>query len=296
MASWMVAPGPASKELGEQLAKRLSLPMVEVHSTVFPDGECKIRITGDVRGKRVIVVQSTYPPTDTHLLQALMLSHRVSQDGGEVYALIPYLAYARQDKEFLQGEIVSLAVVSRLLRAVGVKRLVTVDIHSVEGLGHFSFPAYSVSAIPALAEYVKQHYSLHQPIVVSPDFGASARAEGFAKLLSSEHIVLRKTRDRVTGEVRVEEERLEVEDRDVVMVDDIISTGGSVEKAAKLLKKHGAGRIIVACTHLVMVRGAMERISKAGVEEVIGTNTIPHPSAKVDITPLIAEHFTSIMD
>ncbi|MDW8045501.1 MAG: ribose-phosphate pyrophosphokinase [Nitrososphaerota archaeon] len=294
MSKWFIAPGPASKEFAELLACRMHAPLINVEYTTFPDGESKIRVIGDVRNKRVIMVQSTYPPVDVHIIQALMLSYKLSQDGGEVYAVIPYLGYARQDKEFLEGEVVSLALIARLLRSVGVKRLITVDIHSSEGLGYFPFPAYSISAIPALAEYVNEHHRLNNPIVVSPDFGASARAEGLAKLIDSEHIVLSKKRNRITGEVSIEDRALNIEGRDVVIIDDIISTGGSVQKAALLLKRSGARKIIALCTHAIMVSGALEKIISAGVEEVIGTNTVPSAVSKVDVTPLIAEYFSSL--
>lgn len=295
MEEWCVAPGPASREFAELFANRINVPLLNIEFTTFPDGESKIRVIEDVRNKRVIMVQSTYPPTDVHIMQALMLSYKISQDGGEVYALIPYLGYARQDKEFLKGEVVSLAVIARLLRSVGVKRLITVDIHSSEGLGYFPFPAYSVSAIPAIAKYINEHYNLNTPVVISPDFGASTRAEGLAQLINSEYIVLSKKRDRLTGEVSIEDRTLNLEDRDVVIIDDIISTGGSVQKATLLLKKYGARKIITACTHPIMVSNALERITSAGVEEVIGTNTIPSPVSKVDVTPIVAEYFKSIM-
>lgn len=281
-------------EFARGLAQALGAEIVDVDFKAFPDGESKIRILSDVRNASVILVQSTYPPVDRHLMQAFFLGHRLSEEGAEVHALTPYLAYARQDREFLKGEVVSLGVVARLLRAVGVKRLVTVDIHGVEGLGYFSFPAYSVSAIPLLAEYLRTTFEPKSPVVISPDFGASARAEALAKAMASQFVVLTKTRDRVTGEVQTETKSFNASGRDVIIVDDIISTGGTVQKAAVIAKSSGARKVYAACVHPVLVPGALEKIRAAGVEDVVGTNTIPSPVSKVDVTPALVSYFHSL--
>lgn len=291
MKEWLVAPGPASLDIAAGLSAKLGSKLATIESTDFPDGESKIRIVDDVRNKSVILVQSTYPPVDKHLMQILLLSHKLSEEGADVQVVIPYLGYARQDKEFLKGEIVSLGVIAHLLRSVGVKRMVTIDIHSMQGLGLFSFPVYSTSAIPLLAEYVKSNFSLQNPIAVSPDFGSSTRVEAFAAVLKSEHVSFKKTRDRVTGEVKTEDLKLELEGRDAVIIDDMISTGGSVVKASQLLKKNGARKVIAACTHPVLVGGAVERMKEAGVDEIVSTNTIPTKYSKVDVSPLVASYF-----
>jgi ribose-phosphate pyrophosphokinase len=293
MTSWLIAPGPASREQGEEVAKRLGLEVLDLDITVFPDGESKIRVKSEIQRASVVIIQSTYPPVDRNLMQLLFLAHKLSELGAEVYAFVPYLAYARQDKEFLKGEVVSIAVVARLMRAAGIKRLDTIDIHSVNALAYFAFPAHSVSAIPLLTEYIKTNYDLKDPVIVSPDAGGAARAEAFANLIGAEHLVLKKTRDRLTGEVSVEDIDLNVKSRDAVLVDDIISTGGSMGKAATLLYKKGARKVYAACTHPLLLGDALEKLIKAGVE-VIGTNTVPSKVSKVDIAPLCAEHLSAI--
>jgi ribose-phosphate pyrophosphokinase len=293
LAEWVVAPGPASRELASALAKALKVELVDVEGRVFPDGESKVRLRGEVRDRNVILVQSTYPPVDRHLVQLLFLAHRISEEGGMVHAAVPYLAYARQDKEFLKGEVVSLAVVAHLLRSVGVKRLVTVDIHSVEGLGYFSFPAFSTSATPLLARHFEER-RLKDPVAISPDLGGSNRVEAFARLMGIEHLALSKTRDRFTGEVSVRETSLPVDGRDVVLVDDIISTGGSMCRAAELLKRSGARNIYAACTHPLLVGDALERLKAAGIREVVGTNTIPSPVSRIDVSSLLRDYFESM--
>lgn len=294
MKEWVVAAGPASLGIAANLSAILGSELVKLESTDFPDGESKIRVEGEFRNRNIILVQSTYPPVDKHLLQLLFSAHKLSEDGAEVNAAIPYLCYARQDKQFLQGEIVSLGVISHLFRSVGIKRIVTVDIHSIHGIGLFSVPLYSVSAIPLLAEYVGANFELKDPIAVSPDLGSSTRVEAFAAVLKSEFVAFKKTRDRVSGEVSTEAVELKLKGRDAVIIDDMISTGGSVAKAAQLLKKNGAERVIAACTHCLLVGGAEEKLRSAGVDHIVSTNTVPSKFSKVDVTPLISSYFKTL--
>ena len=196
-------------DVAANLSAKLGAKLLTVETIDFPDGESKIRIADEVRNKKVIVVQSTYPPVDKHLIQLLSLSHKLSEEGADVYAVVPYLGYARQDKEFMKGEVVTLGVIAHLMRSVGIKRMVTVDIHSMQALGLFSFPVYSCSSIPLLAEYISTNYDLQKPISVSPDFGSSARVEAFATVLKSEFVSFKKRRDRKTGEISTERPELE---------------------------------------------------------------------------------------
>ncbi|MGH2637767.1 MAG: ribose-phosphate diphosphokinase [Rhabdochlamydiaceae bacterium] len=295
MNNWLVAAGPASLDVAANLSAKLGAKLISVEAIDFPDGESKIRISDEVRNKRVIVVQSTYPPVDKHLMQLLLLAHKLSEDGADVFAAVPYLGYARQDKEFLKGEIISLGIIAHLMRSVGIKRMVTVDIHSVQALGLFSFPVYSCSSIPLLAEYVAKNYKLQRPISVSPDFGSSTRVEAFAAVLKSEFVSFNKKRDRVTGEVATEEQRnLNLLGRDAIIIDDMISTGGSVIKSAQLLKKYGANRVIAACAHPVLIGGALDKIKSAGVDDLVATNTVPSKYSKVDVSPLFASYFETL--
>lgn len=291
MSDWFVAPGPASLDVAANISAKLGAKLVTVEATDFPDGESKLRVADDVRNKKVIVVQSTYPPVDKHLMQLLSLSHKLNEDGAEVYAVVPYLGYARQDKEFMKGEVITLGVIAHLMRFVGVKRLVTIDIHSMQALGLFSFPVYSCSSIPLLAEYIHSNFNLQKPISVSPDFGSSTRVEAFAAVLKSEFASFKKSRDRKTGEVSTEDQNLNLIGRDAIIIDDMISTGGSVVKCAQLLKKHGAGKVIAACAHPVLVGGAADKLKQAGVDEIVSTNTIPSKYSKVDVSPLVASYF-----
>jgi ribose-phosphate pyrophosphokinase len=290
----LVLPGPASTLLGISLASKLGLEVVKSEFKVFPDGETKFSSEASVSGKDVVIVQSTYPPVDQHLFQLLLASHQLSQEGAKVTAVVPYLAYARQDKEFLPGEGVTLGVVAHLMRSVGVRRLVTVDIHSAEGLSLFSFPAYSVSAVPSLANYAKESLDLADPVVISPDFGASKRTEAFAALYGAKMIQLSKTRDRLTGAVAVKEAALDAKGKDVLIVDDIISTGGTVRAAAELVSAQGARKVYALCTHGLLIGDARQRLEKSGVEKVVGTNTVQGDFSQVDISDALASHLKTL--
>jgi ribose-phosphate pyrophosphokinase len=290
----LVLPGPASEKLGVSLASKLGSELLKSEFKVFPDGETKFSSETNVSGKSVVIVQSTSPPVDQHLFQLLLASHHLSQEGAKVTAVVPYLAYARQDKEFLPGEGVTLGVIAHLMRSVGVRRLVTVDIHSAEGLSLFSFPAYSVSAVPSLANYAKENLDMGDAVVISPDFGASKRTEAFAALYGARLIQLSKTRDRVTGEVAVGNAALDAKGKGVIIVDDIISTGGTVRAAAELVLSQGATKVVALCTHGLLVGDARQRLEKAGVSKVVGTNTVQGDFSQVDVSDPLASHIKTL--
>jgi ribose-phosphate pyrophosphokinase len=163
-----------------------------------------------------------------------------------------------------------------------------VDIHSSIGLKHFSIKTKNVTAIPDLVGFFKK-LSLKNPLIVSPDQGGKERAKEFAKEFNSDYIALEKTRDRKTGKVKIKTKNLEVKNRDLILVDDIISTGGSIIKATQFLKKQKCKRIYVACTHALLMNDAEKKIKKAGVTSIISTNTIPGKTSKVDISKTIAK-------
>lgn len=290
----LLLPGPASEDLGKLIAAKLGLDLLKSEFKVFPDGESRFSSEGKVAGGNVFIVQSTYPPVDQHLFQLLLASHQLSQEGARVTAVVPYLAYARQDKQFLPGEAVTLGVVAHLMRSAGVRRLVTVDIHSAEGLSLFSFPIYSVSAIPTLAGYAKEKLGLSEVVVISPDFGASKRTEAFAALYGAKYVQLSKTRDKNTGEVKIKEELVDVKGKDVMIVDDIISTGGTVKAAAETVLSQGANQVVAICTHGLFVGDALKKLEKSGVKRIIGTNTVPGEFSVVDVSDALASHLKTL--
>ena len=198
------------------------------------------------------------------------------------------MGYARQDKQFLSGEMVTMSIVAKMLQVAGAKKAFVVDIHSKAALNHFKIPAENISAIPELAKYFKK-MKLKNPLVVSPDIGGSSRAKKFADLLNTDFVALKKSRNRKTGKVRIQSSKVDVRGMDLIVVDDIVSTGGSVIRATQFLKRQKCKRVFVACTHGLFIGDAERKIKKAGVSQIISTNTIPRSTSKVDVSGVIAE-------
>lgn len=284
-----VIAGKSSEDVAKRLSKKIKANLVKTEIRVFADGESKITLNGKISKKKSIVVQSIYPPVDTNLIQALSLISKAKETSSEVIALIPYMGYARQDREFLPGEIITMKVLGKLFKGAGASKIIAIDIHSMIGFKHFTIKTKNVSAIPELARYFKK-LSLKNPLVVSPDQGGKERAKEFAKELGSEYIALEKKRDRKTGKVQIKTKNLdEVANRDLILIDDMISTGGSIVKATQFLKKQKCKKVYVACTHALLMNNAEKRIKKAGVTKIISTNTIPGKTSIVDISNTIAK-------
>ena len=288
MVKFTVIGGGASKDLAKRLARKLKAVYIKTETKIFPDGESKVTLQKIPKKSVILVVQSTYPPVDTNLLQTLSIISQVRKVSSRTFAIMPYMGYARQDKQFLNGEVITMSAVAKMLQSVGAKKVIVVDIHSNIALNHFKIPTENVSAIPELAKYFKK-LNLKNPLVVSPDMGGYSRSKKFASLLKTDFIVLKKHRDRKTGRVSIQTTKADVQGKDLILVDDIISTGGSIIKAAQFLKKQKCKRVFVACTHGLLVEGAEKKIRKAGVSRIISTNTIPGNTSKVDVSGILAK-------
>ncbi len=289
MSELSVIAGKSSEDIARKLSRRKKANFVKSQIKVFEDGESKITLSGKISKKKSIVVQSIYPPVDTNLIQALSLISKAKEISSEVIAVIPYMGYARQDREFLPGEIVTMKVLGKLFKGAGASKIIVIDIHSMIGLKHFSIKTKNISAIPELVRYVKK-LRLKNPLVISPDHGGKERAKEFAKELGTEYIALEKKRDKKTGKVQIKTKNLnEVANRDLILVDDMISTGGSIVKATQFLKKQKCKKIYVACTHALLINNAEIKIKKAGIAEIISSNTIPGKTSIVDVSETIAK-------
>ena len=288
MVKFTVIGGDSSEDLARKIARSLKSPYVKTENRVFPDGESKITIKKIPRNNIILVVQSTYPPVDTNLLHLLSVISKARKYSSKIYAIIPYMGYARQDREFLEGEVISISVIGKLLRAVGTRKIITVDIHSNIALRELKIPSENITAITELVKYFKKK-KLTNPLIVSPDLGGKQRAIKFANLMGIESIALKKHRDRKTGVVNIVTSKVNVKERDLILVDDMISTGGSIIRSTQFLKKQKCKRVFVACTHALLVNNAENRIKKAGVTEIISTNTIPKKTSKVNVAKIIAD-------
>lgn len=284
-----VIAGKSSENLARRLSRKIKANLVKSQVRIFADGESKITLNGDLSKRKTIVVQSIYPPVDTNLVQALSLISKAKEKSSEVIAVIPYMGYARQDREFLPEEIVTMKVLGKLFKGAGASKIIVVDIHSIIGFKHFTIKTKNVTAIPDLVKYFKK-LNLKNPLVISPDQGGKDRAEEFAKKFESKCIALEKKRDRKTGKVQIKTRNIdEVIGRDLILVDDIISTGDSIIKATQFLKKQKCKRVYVTCTHALLMNNAEKKIRKAGVTSIISTNTIPGKTSLVDVSNTIAK-------
>ena len=288
MVKYTVIGLDSSQDLAKRIARRLKAVYVKTESRVFPDGESKITIKKIPRQSIVLVVQSTFPPVDTNLLHLLSVISKVRKYSSKIYAVMPYIGYARQDREFLEGEIITISVIGQMLRTVGAKKVITIDIHSTKALKELKMSSENVTAVFELVKYFKK-LRITNPLVVSPDSGGKQRAKEFAKLLGTDFLYLEKNRNRKTGQVDILTSKVSVKNRNIILVDDMISTGGSIIKSTQFLKKQKCKRIFVACTHALLVNDAEKRIRNAGVSQIISTNTIPRKTSKVDVSKIIAE-------
>lgn len=293
----VVLPGPSSLDLGNLIAARLKSLSAPIDLKIFSDGESKIRIDTNLSNKKCIVVQSTYPPVDSHLLQTLMIVSGCYEAGAsEVIAVLPYMGYARQDRKFLQGEFVTISLIARLLKCINVRNLITVNIHSIKALSYFNFKIYNISSIKSLANYAKTKFDLVNPIVVSPDAGGILRAKEFSEITNSNFFALNKIRDRISGNVVMDENlQVEIKDHDIIIIDDMISSGETIVKALDLLKKNQCGKIYAMCVHALSDENSINRLKTAGLTDLVSTNSVPRSCSKVDLSADITNALSSIL-
>lgn len=289
----LIIPGPASQELGKKTAELLNAKTINVIYKKFPDEESYIRLEGRVENEEVAIIQTTSPPQDTNLLQLFLMADTAKDLGAKkILAVIPYLAYSRQDKRFLTGEAFSIETVAKLLKESGIDQLLTINAHDRKVLSKFPFPARSISAIPLLAECFRNR-GLQGAFALAPDEGAKDYAIAADRILNGGHGWRYKERDRYTGAVSFREEKFDVKGKDAIIFDDIISTGGTTAEAVKMLKIQGARRVYSACVHPLLIGDAEKKIMNNGAEEIVGTDCVPSRVSKVSVAPLIAKALAS---
>jgi ribose-phosphate pyrophosphokinase len=293
-AEMKIVLGPASKELGEKISELAGIEKVPVAHKTFPDGEEYIRLEDSVQGEHAVIVQTTCAPQDSKLMQLAFMADAAKRNGArKITAIVPYLAYARQDRLFLQGENISIETVGNMLAAAGVNELFTVNVHQASALLMFPFPARSLSAIPLIAEYFVKK-GMRKAFALSPDKGALHIAQQAQQVLGGDCGHLDKQRDRYTGQTSQTGKGLNVKGQTVIIFDDIISTGGTIVGAAKILRELGAAHVFTACAHALLVGDAEKRILDAGVEEIVGTDSVPSSVSKVSLAPLISNELKAL--
>lgn len=292
--------GNANPVLAQEIAEFLGIPLCEAHVGRFNNGEIQVMIDESVRGSDVFIIQPTSYPVNDNLMELLIMADAAKRASARnVTAVIPYYAYARQDRKTRGREPISAKLVADLLQAAGVTRVVTMDLHAGQIQGFFNIPVDHLLGVPTLAEYIQSKH-LEDFVVVSPDLGGVTRARQLADHLHAQIAIIEKRRPQ-PGVAEVMNIIGNIQGKIAVVIDDIVDTAGSLTEGAKALTDRGAKAVYACCTHPVLSPPAVERIEKSAITELIVTNTIPVPNEKrsskihvLSVASLLGEAITRI--
>jgi ribose-phosphate pyrophosphokinase len=266
--------GSANVELARRICNYIGVPLGEATISSFPDGETYVKIDENIRGRDVFIIQPTSPPTNQHLMELLIMvdaARRASAD--RITAVVPFFGYARQDRKDQPRVPITAKLVANLMVASGVHRVLTMDLHAQQVQGFFDIPVDHLYSLPVLIKYLRQQLT-GKTVVVSPDVGGLKMASAYSHALHAALAIVAKQRKSAT-----ETEALyligDVEGHDVLLVDDLTETAGTLTSAAELLRKHGAKKIYAGVSHAVLVDVAIPRLQKSKIEELITTNSVP---------------------
>ncbi len=266
--------GRANVQLAQRICDHLEVPLGRGRTELFPDGELMVRIDEDVRGRDCFIIQPTCHPINSHLMELFIWIDTLRRaSAGRVTAVIPYFGYARQDRKDEGRTPITAKLVANLLERAGADRVVAVDLHAAQVQGFFDIPVDHLNAGPVVAKWIRG-LKLGNRVFVSPDVGNVKRAQVYANMLGGEICIIDKRRKSAT---KIESKAIigEVEGKNVLMVDDMITTAGTVVEAMKILKEQGVKDIYVAATHAVFAPPAMERLAEAPFTKLAITDTIP---------------------
>lgn len=285
--------GSAHPQLAEDIAKYIGVPLADCHVGRFPDGEIDIKINDDVRGADCFVLQPLCPPVNENWIELLLLLDCLRRaSAGRITAVMPYYGYARKDRKDEGRVPISAKVVANTLTGAGADRVLTLDMHAAQIQGFFDVPVDHLYAKPVLLNRI-QELKIPDPVIVTPDVGGIKMARAYAKVLGADLAIVDKRR--ISGaEIAVEHVIGEVEGSNVIIVDDMISTGGSISEAARVCRDHGAKGITLAVSHAVLCGPAVERLDNCPADKILVTDTIPRrgkvPKALeiVSVAPLLA--------
>jgi len=288
--------GNANAELAEEIAQYLGVTVGASKVTRFCDGEIQVKINESVRGADVFIIQPTCTPVNENLMELLVMIDAVRRASARrITAVLPYYGYARQDRKLRARDPITAKLVANLLTASGARRVICMDLHAGQIQGFFDIPVDHLPGVPILAEYILQS-GLENVVVVSPDLGGVTRARDLAERVGASIAIIDKRRPEPNEVAEITNIIGGIQDKTVVMIDDIIDTGGTITKGAAALKKWGAKDVYVCCTHPVLSGPAVKRLEEAPVKEVILTNTIPVPKEKMiskmkvlSVAPLLGE-------
>lgn len=291
--------GTAHHKLSEEISKSLDIPLADAHVGRFPDGEIDIKVNVDLRGSDCFILQPTCPPVNDNWIELLLLIDTLRRSSaGRITAVMPYYGYARKDRKDEGRVPISARVLANTLTISGCDRVVTVDMHAAQIQGFYDIPVDHLYAKPVLLSRLNE-LAIDDPVIVTPDVGGIKMARGYAKPIGADLAIVDKRR--ISGsEIAVEHVIGDVEGRNVVIVDDMISTGGSITEAAGILRKNGAKTIVIVVTHPVFCGPAIQRLTDAPIDKILVTDTIPRGDdwperiETVSIAPLLAKAIHNI--
>ncbi|MCL5042535.1 MAG: ribose-phosphate pyrophosphokinase [Gammaproteobacteria bacterium] len=297
MSKMMVFTGNANPDLARRVVRQLHIPLGDASVGRFSDGEVAVELNENVRGKDVFIIQSTCAPTNDNLMELVVMADALRRSSASrITAVIPYFGYARQDRRPRSARVpISAKVVADMLDVVGVDRVLTVDLHADQIQGFFDIPVDNIYGSPVLVDdLIAQRYE--NLMIVSPDIGGVVRARAVAKQMSVDLAIIDKRRPKA-NQSEVMHIIGDVENRNCILVDDMVDTAGTLCHAAKALKDHGAAKVFAYCTHPILSGKAIDNIAGSALDELVVTNTIPlSPAAaqcdrirQLDMAPIVAE-------
>ncbi len=279
--------GNANLSLSKEISNYLETPLVDVLLTRFSDGEIRVQINENVRGADVFVIQSLAYPTNDSIMELLLLLDALKRSSAyRITAVIPYYAYARQDRKDKSRVPISAKLLADLIQTAGAHRVLTVDLHSAQIQGFFNIPVDNIFALPVIYEYLKAK-NIEDLVVVSPDAGGVERARMLQNRLGGNLAIIYKKRP-APNVAETLDVIGNVNGKNAVIIDDIIDTAGTIVAAADMLISKGAKSVIAACTHPVFSGPAVERLKNSSIQEVIATNTIPVDGKEFDKLTVIS--------
>lgn len=274
MRGYKIFSGTANLEFSKKISKYLSLPLSETTIKRFSDGEINVQIRESVRGKDVFVIQPTCAPANVNLMELLIVSDALRRSSANsITAVVPYFGYARQDRKAAPRVPITAKLVANMMQTAGVNRVVTMDLHAGQIQGFFDVPVDNLYGSIVFVDFLKAQ-NLKNPIIASPDVGGVARARSFAKKLNLDMIIVDKRREEA-NKSEVMNVIGDVKDKDVILIDDMIDTAGTIIKAATAFKERGATSVMAFCTHAVLSGIAYENIANPALDKLIVTDTIP---------------------
>ena len=272
--------GNANPELAKKISEYIGVELFDTFVGRFNNGETQVMISDSIRGKDIFIIQPTSQPVNDNLMDLLIMTDACKRASAHsITAVVPYYAYARQDRKTRGREPISAKLVANLMTAAGMNRVVTVDLHAGQIQGFFDIPVDHLAAAPVFADYFNNHDFGGELVVVSPDLGGVTRARNLADFLKSPIAIIEKRRPR-PGEAEVMSIIGDVKGKVALMIDDIVDTAGSLCEGAKALKKLGAKKVLAACSHAVLSKNAVEKINNSDIESLVVTDTIPLPPEK----------------